>query len=145
MSNNTERDGHSDTDDADIPTIPDRDRLEILDEYQEFTRHTAQGIADPDDDSFERTERINHLALGVAGESGELVELIKKRNRREKGDGQGQYVGHIRSEIADVLWYLTRVCDEVGVDMSDALRHHIGKLEGRVEDGTIHAEEDRSE
>ena len=145
MSNNTERDGHSDTDDAEIPTIPDRDRLEILGEYQEFTRHTAQGIADPDDDSFERTERINHLALGVAGESGELVELIKKRNRREKGDGQGQYVSHIRSEIADVLWYLTRVCDEVGVDMSDALRHHIGKLEGRVEDGTIHAEEDRSE
>lgn len=58
-----------------------------------------------------------HFALGLAGEVGELVNLIKKRHRGDQVNDQD-----VAFEAADCLIYLLDLCEELGVDLTQAVR-----------------------
>lgn len=121
----------------------DTDKLDVVDDYQAFTAGTAKGIASPDADEYTRDERINHIALGIAGEAGELAETIKKRNRDRDKPGFGDYEKNVQKEIGDVIWYLSRLADEMNCNLSDILEQNIHKLTTRVSEDTIHDEDNR--
>lgn len=97
------------------------------DEYQEAAKDTA---VHPDGD-----EGILYLTLGLAGESGEVAENIKKWRR---GEGDEDYLENIDDELGDVLWYLSRLADELGYDLSHVMYNNVEKLQGRAEEGSIH-------
>ena len=69
--------------------------------------------------------------LGLAGESGEVADAVKKH----------LYQGHtldlpdMKEELGDVLWYVALACKCGGFSMSDLMRGNIEKLQRRYPDG----------
>jgi NTP pyrophosphatase (non-canonical NTP hydrolase) len=73
----------------------------------------------PDVHATRRTALV-HFALGIAGETGELVNLVKKWNRGsiDLDDELRQAMAH---ELADVVIYAMDIATEIGVDLADAI------------------------
>lgn len=70
---------------------------------------------------------LAHMALGVAGEAGEVVDLIKKHVIYHKPLDHDKVV----EELGDMLFYVQGICQEIGVDLQQILRHNIAKLTHR--------------
>jgi NTP pyrophosphatase (non-canonical NTP hydrolase) len=87
--------------------------------YQEKTGETA---IYPDDQALE------YLALGLNGEAGEVAEKIKKHIRDDK-----KFDEDFAKELGDVMWYLARLIDEFGGDMSEVAQANLEKLLDRQE------------
>ena len=76
------------------------------------------------------------LALGVGGESGEVMEIIKKGHR----PGKEVDVPHLEEEIGDVLWYLATLADFYDLDLTAIALNNLDKLGKRYpkeENGTV--------
>lgn len=97
-----------------------------FDRYQEQTRQTAV---------YPKENAIEYLALGLNGEAGEVAEKVKKQIRDDEDKD-------IVSELGDVLWYLTRLTDELGVSMNELAEANLDKLLDRKDRGVIHGEGD---
>ena len=64
-----------------------------------------------------------NLAISVAVETGELLELVQWKSDAEIGDsieGDEQWRRSLADEMADVLIYLVRLADVAGVDLLGA-------------------------
>lgn len=75
---------------------------------------------------------LMYLALGLAGEAGEVANKVKKLYRDGDRDRE-----KLVSELGDVLWYLTRLCDEIGMTIDGISDQNAIKLLGRQRRGTI--------
>jgi len=89
-------------------------------EYLEFTRTTAV---------YPKELAIPYLALGL-GEAGEVQGKVKKYLR---GDTEltEEYKRKIFDECSDVLWYLTRLADELGFTLDELIEFNVQKLTDR--------------
>ena len=80
------------------------------------------------DDLF---DRLNHLALGLAGEAGEVANAVKKV----------VYHGHpldsdkLVEELGDTLWYLTALADALHLDLAIVMDLNVTKLQKRYPEG----------
>jgi NTP pyrophosphatase (non-canonical NTP hydrolase) len=72
-------------------------------------------------------EKLIEAALGLAGESGETVDIIKKMVYYGK-TGCGP---DLLLELGDTLHYLCRICSIVGFDLEDVMKANIDKLDKR--------------
>lgn len=79
-------------------------------------------------------------ALGLAGETGEVVEHIKKAYRKT-GDTWCHGIDRdaLGAELGDVLWYVAAIATEAGLDLSEIAGRNLAKLRGRAEAGTLTA------
>lgn len=75
---------------------------------------------------MEEQKRLAVLALGLAGESGEVVEKIKKDIRDGVKDDGG-----IALELGDVLAYLVLLADHYGFTLQDIVDSNAAKLRSR--------------
>ena len=105
-----------------------------INDYQKWTLTTAvypeAGLK-----SFNETL---YLVLGLASEAGEVAGKLKKIVRGDNIDPES-YV----SELSDVLWYLARCCDGVGITLEQLAQYNYEKLEARKEKGTIQGEDQK--
>lgn len=73
----------------------------------------------------ELDHEVLHYALGIAGESGEVVEHIKKWHRGSKDIDQDA----LGSELADVMIYCMNMAECLGIELQEAIdakrRHNI--------------------
>lgn len=69
--------------------------------------------------------------LGLAGETGEVVDQIKKH----LDHGHDLDLDHLADELGDVLWYIAAICDATGLHMGRVMERNIWKLERRYPDG----------
>lgn len=104
-------------------------------EYQEFTKTTAlypkiggHGILYP--------------VLGLSGEVGEVSEKIKKIFRDKNGVFGVDDTGEITKELGDVLWYISQISAELGVDLDDVATRNISKLTSRKDRDQLHGNGD---
>lgn len=74
------------------------------------------------------------MGLGLAGETGELVDHIKKH----VGHGHELDVEKVKKEAGDVLWYLSQIIRLTGLTFSDVARANIEKLQKRYPEGFNH-------
>jgi NTP pyrophosphatase (non-canonical NTP hydrolase) len=109
-----------------------------FDEYQIQCRKTDVGTAAQDclDPGF------LYYVLGVAGESGEFVEKVKKLFRDKKGIIDQEFIDVVIKEMGDILWYMARFSDQFDIDFNDVAETNITKLLSRLERGTLHGEGD---
>lgn len=94
-----------------------------FDEYQTASRETAQY---PD-----LGHNIAYPTLGLAGESGEVAERVKKMYRDDGGQLTEQRRDGLKAELGDVLWYVAALCSELGLKMGDVAEYNIRKLRDR--------------
>lgn len=70
-------------------------------------------------------------ALGLAGETGEVVDLIKKHVFQGHAIDQEQ----LRDELGDVLWYFMLICHTVGCSLEEVMICNVEKLQRRYPHG----------
>lgn len=80
--------------------------------------------------------------LGLAGESGEVSEKIKKIIRDNNGVVTDEKRAEIKKELGDVLWYVAQLCTEFGLSMDEVAKTNLEKLFSRKERGVLHGDGD---
>lgn len=99
--------------------------LETFNEYQRESAVTDLGTPDG-------MTPLVYYALAINGEAGELAEKVKKIYRDKGGNVTDADRDAIVSEGGDMLWYLARLCEEVGVSLDGMARRNVEKLQGRL-------------
>ena len=80
--------------------------------------------------------RMLHSILGIANESGELMEVIKKEIFYDKPPDRL----HLIEEYGDLLWYIALGLDVLGASFEEVMRANIAKLRARYKDGEFDAQ-----
>jgi len=100
-----------------------------FEEYQQQSRRTAQYP--------EIGHRVIYPCLGLAGESGEVLEKIKKIFRNQNGIFDAASYERIKKELGDVLWYLAQIATELGLSLEEIAQANLAKLADRQKRGVI--------
>jgi NTP pyrophosphatase (non-canonical NTP hydrolase) len=83
-----------------------------------------------------------YTALGLSGEAGEVVEKIKKiwrdKDKRVNDDDRQE----ITKEIGDVLWYLSQLAEELGINFDEVAQLNLEKTQSRLQRGVLHGSGD---
>ncbi|AEV95128.1 nucleoside triphosphate pyrophosphohydrolase family protein [Pediococcus claussenii] len=91
-------------------------------EYQEKANRTLLG----------NEQVLTNCALGLAGESGQVVNLVKNYTFR----GSELDKDELTKEMGDVLWYLSQVAEWADIPFDDIARRNIQSLEKRYPEQT---------
>ena len=90
-------------------------------------------------------ERLATAGIGLAAESGEFLEIVKKMVFQGKpwNDDNRE---HLIIELGDVLWYVAQACIALDVDFEEVIEMNVKKLEKRYPGGAfdIHKSENRA-
>ena len=92
-----------------------------INEYQKLAMRTAE----------EKARCVSNVALGLAGESGEVADAVKKYLH------QGHPLDReaVLQELGDVAWYVALGATTMGVDLESILQANVDKLLNRYPDG----------
>jgi NTP pyrophosphatase (non-canonical NTP hydrolase) len=101
-----------------------------LDEYQ----YKAHATAVYPDAGRGTLSALAYCSLGLAGESGEVANKVKKFLR--DGDSPEKRKA-ISKEIGDCLWYVAQICTELDIELSSLAYDNINKLLDRKERGVL--------
>ncbi len=101
------------------------------DEYRSHVLRTLNPAAD-----YTQESRLTLAALGLAGETGEVVDIIKKYLFHGKPFHRDQLI----LELGDVRWYLESFAWILGVSMEEIEEANIAKLRKRFPDGFTYAD-----
>ncbi len=82
-------------------------------------------------------DNLAYFALGVAGESGEVADKIKKIFRDKGGVMSTDDKKDVAKEMGDVLWYLSQLTQYIGMDFAEIAQMNLDKLKSRQERGTL--------
>lgn len=72
-----------------------------------------------------------HGAIGISGESGELIDAIKKVAMY----GKPMDFENIKEELGDLCWYMTLVMSAIGTNWAEVFQNNHDKLEKRYPSG----------
>lgn len=101
-------------------------KITNFEEYQNFSKRTLKKYP-----SEEYRLALLDYTLGLAGETGEVVEIVKK----------GVFHGHdmdmldIAEELGDVLFYVAAICTTIGYSLGDVASLNVAKLKQRYPKG----------
>lgn len=106
--------------------------------YQRGASVTARGnVTLPDEKG-----RAAIACMGLAGESGELIDHLKKW----AGHGHELDRAYLTQELGDILWYVAEIATVVGLDLGEIARVNERKLRMRYPEGfSIERSVNRSE
>ncbi|QMU07482.1 nucleoside triphosphate pyrophosphohydrolase family protein [Levilactobacillus suantsaii] len=90
-------------------------------EYQKAANRTLYG----------NEQVLTNCALGLAGESGQVVELVKKYTFHGKDLDHDAIV----KEMGDVLWYLSQIAEWADIDFDEVAQSNIDRLNARYPNG----------
>ena|SRR5436305_1174442 len=97
----------------------------------EYTEKALQTLR-PDQTA---NERLSLCGLGMAGETGEIADLLKKYLHHRNGKPLSSE--KIKDELGDVIWYAVVLADTLGFSLQDAMKANIAKLEARHPSGFV--------
>ncbi|MEM9951354.1 MAG: nucleoside triphosphate pyrophosphohydrolase family protein [Chloroflexota bacterium] len=97
--------------------------------YQEQSRKTYNDI--------ETNDPIVYPTLGLVNEAGEFAGKIKKIFRDKDGEFSQEDKEALKSELGDVLWYLTQICTNLDLTLEEVAEANLDKLFSRLERGVI--------
>lgn len=100
-----------------------------LNEYQELAGRTL--ILEPDFVIKPSDVMISWNAIGLAGETGEVCDLVKKGIYHQQGIDREK----IKKELGDVLWYLSAIASNLGFSLDEVAQTNVEKLQARFPEG----------
>jgi len=74
---------------------------------------------------WERFHTPKNLAMALAGEAGEVIEHFQWLTAEESANLTAERRDEVALELADVLLYLIRLADVLGIDLADAAQHKL--------------------
>ena len=74
-----------------------------------------------------RKDMVLNGVLGLAGESGECCDIVKK-NRFQ---GHELNKEHLIEELGDVMWYIAETASGLGVTLEEVAQYNLDKLHKR--------------
>ncbi len=89
-----------------------------------------------------RGANLVYPALGLAGESGEVAEKVKKLIRDKGGVADNEFREAVAKELGDVLWYVAALCHECGLRMDAVAEINLAKLASRKDRGVLNGSGD---
>lgn len=95
-------------------------------DYQEATRRTVGHH-----DSYR--EQLCNYAMGLSGETGELVDMLKKEVFHDRIMNFEDF----EEEAGDILWYLANLCSARGSSLEIVAEKNIMKLQKRYPEGFV--------
>mgnify|MGYP001271151041 CR=1 FL=1 len=84
-------------------------------------------------------ERLTTAGVGLAAESGEFLEIVKKMVFQGK-PWNNDNREHLIIELGDVMWYVAQACMALDVPFDDVIRGNVRKLEKRYPGGSFSVE-----
>lgn len=99
-----------------------------LNDYQKAALKTA---------IYPKNQQVIYPVLGLCGESGEVAEKLKKiyRDKNSVIDESDRLA--IAKELGDVLWYLSVLANDLGMDLEEIAQMNIDKLNMRKKKNMI--------
>ena len=104
-----------------------------LNEYQQAAIATA---------IYPKDKAIVYPTLGLAGETGEVAEKVKKTIRDNGGIFDEERRRAIALELGDVLWYAAALANDLGMTLDDVAGMNVEKLRSRNSRQKLHGEGD---
>lgn len=95
-----------------------------LSEYQRLAARTL-----PKDE--EKSSLLTNFCMGLAGESGELIDHVKKAVFH----GHTLDKDYLQKELGDLLWYIAGISSTLNLDLSAVGDINIDKLRKRYPEG----------
>ncbi|KRM89794.1 nucleoside triphosphate pyrophosphohydrolase family protein [Liquorilactobacillus vini] len=92
-------------------------------EYQRAANRTLYG----------NEQVLTNCALGLAGESGQLIDLIKNYTFRGKELDRQEMI----HEMGDVLWYLSQIAQWADISFDEVAKTNIAALNKRYPNGYL--------
>ena len=79
-------------------------------------------------------ERLTTAGIGLAAESGEFLEIVKKMVFQGKpwNDDNRE---HLIIELGDVMWYVANACIALDISFDEVIKRNVKKLEKRYPGG----------
>ena len=79
-------------------------------------------------------ERLTTAGIGLAAESGEFLEIVKKMVFQGKpwNDDNRE---HLIIELGDVMWYVANACMALDISFDEVIKRNVKKLEKRYPGG----------
>jgi NTP pyrophosphatase (non-canonical NTP hydrolase) len=105
-----------------------------LNEYQEEARKTST--------EKDWRESLILSSLGLAGETGEVIEKIKKVIRDKDYVITLEEKEEIKKEMGDVLWYLSQLGVVLDLSLEEIAKSNLEKIHSRHKRGVISGEGD---
>lgn len=104
-----------------------------FDEYQVAARSTA---------IYPEEMRVLYPTIGLAGETGEVAEKVKKTLRDAGGTFDGERRDAIAAELGDVLWYVAMIAADLDLSLDQVARLNVEKLRSRAARHRLHGSGD---
>ena len=92
-----------------------------FDDYQKAAKRTLYG----------NEQVLTNCALGSAGETGQVVDLVKNYTFRGKNLDRQELI----HEMGDVLWYLSQVAEWANIPFDEVAQTNIKELNKRYPHG----------
>lgn len=109
-------------------------------DFNEYQKHAYNLISEEG-----RKDMITNGVLGLAGESGECCDIVKKY----KYQGHELDKEHLKDELGDVLWYVAETASGLGITLEEVAQYNLDKLHKRFhgekfsKEDSIHRSEEK--
>lgn len=70
---------------------------------------------------WEQFHSLKDLSIGLSTEANELLQLFRFKSDEQCVELLGSHPEKITHELADIYYYLLRLCDLYGIDLNQAL------------------------
>ena len=125
-----------------VTSMPSKDLTTFMSRLDELDGNYENGEHGPDIN----VPLLLTAALGLAAETGEFCEILKKIYFQGKPLNE-ENVFHMKRELGDIIWYWTNACRALNLDPNDVIEENVNKLQSRYPGGKfdVHYSENRRE